>query len=127
MKCTFCGGLNIRRPFDSYIWFNQKNNQRYWSAMLNAISKKNLLTKATNYGGKRPATNQIYIMSLGFRNNKRPKPTTGVYKQGHEHISGAPYSSSSEDKQEQEENNYGATDSSKGDPSSCEVILPGVH
>ena len=56
MNCTFCGSVKTRRPFELYIWFNHKNSQSYWNAMLNSISEKERLTKATKYGKKGPDT-----------------------------------------------------------------------
>ena len=89
MNCTFFGRVDIRRLFDSYIWFNHHNNQRRWNAALNAISEKEHLENATKDGGKFPATKYISLVSLVVGKEKRPKPTTVGDKQGHEQSSGA--------------------------------------
>ena len=63
--------------------------------MLNNISDKDCLIKATKDGTKWPATNQISLMYLGVSKERVPKPTFGGDKQGHEQRQGEPYSSSS--------------------------------
>ena len=50
MNCTFCGRVNMRRPFDLYLWFDHRNTQRHQNAMLDAISEKERILKATKYG-----------------------------------------------------------------------------
>ena len=65
MNCTFCVRVNMRRPFDSYLWFDHKNNQRHSNDMLNAISEKGRLVKVNKDGKKLPATNYIYLVPLG--------------------------------------------------------------
>ena len=76
--CTIIFNIvNMRRPFESYLWFDHKNNQSHQNTMLNTISEKERLAKATKDGTKRPAT------------KKRSKPTTGRDKQGHKQIPSA--------------------------------------
>ena len=75
--------MNMRRPFKPYIWLDHNNKQRHCNDMLNDTSEKKCLAEATKEGTKWPATKQISIMSLGVRKEKRTKPPTGGYKQGH--------------------------------------------
>ena len=50
MNCNFFGRVNMRRPFDLYLWFDHRNTQRHQNAMLDAISEKERILKATKYG-----------------------------------------------------------------------------
>ena len=84
MNCTFFVRVNIRRPFDSYLWLNCNNNQRHWNAVLNAISEKENLANAIKDGKNFPATKYISLISLVVSKEKRPEPTTVGDKQGHE-------------------------------------------
>ena len=105
--------------------------------MLNAISEKDhlvkatkdktKLVKATNYRTKLLATNQIYLISLGVSKEMRKKPTAGGDKHVHEQSSISLSFSSSGDNQAQEENISGAPSSSKGSPYYCEGIFTKVH
>ena len=71
VSCTFCARVQMRRPHDSYLWFNYETNRGHQNSLLIAISEN-----TTKEGIKWPATKKISFVSLGVIKNKRPKSTT---------------------------------------------------
>ena len=54
----------MRRQFDSVRWFDHKGVQLNHQKKHNAISDKAWLDKSSKAGTKRPATNQISMLSI---------------------------------------------------------------
>ena len=94
-QCIVCQlhifrGVQIRRPYDSCLWFDHKTNRGHKNALFNAISEKEHLEKENKEGTKRPAKRKISLISLGFGNEKIPKPTTSGDKKAHDKTCSSP-------------------------------------
>ena len=62
--CSVCGEVKMRNQFDYGRCFDHKGGQLHNQKKHNAISEKAWLDKAVRAGTKRPATNQISMLSI---------------------------------------------------------------
>ena len=59
VSCTFCARVQMRRPHDSYLWFNYETNRGHQNSLLIAISEN-----TTKEGIKWPATKKLLLCLL---------------------------------------------------------------
>ena len=63
MNCTFCVRVNMRSPFDLYIWFNHKNKNHHQNAIF-IPSVRSIVFQSQPSIGENSHLQSIYFRSL---------------------------------------------------------------